>query len=326
MISLEPFIQNFKDAKARKFLHQFNNNLHKYFSDSYHGDFTKWENALNRIIEIQPSLKNPNDFDINADAIRVGSAVDKDHDKELRQTLKQYMPWRKGPYNFFGIPIDCEWRSDWKWDRLKDKISELKDRKVLDIGCGNGYHCWRMLGAAAHSVLGIDPMLHYVMQFNIFKHYLPFTNIEVLPLAIENIPQNIFKFDTIFSMGVLYHRRSPIDHLYELKELLHADGELVLETLVIDGEDGKVLLPKGRYAKMRNVWFIPSVLTLEGWLKRCGFKNVNIADVNQTSTDEQRVTPWMDYESLEKFLDPEDGNKTIEGYPAPKRAVFICSI
>ena len=56
-------------------------------------------------------------------------------------------------------------------------------------------------------------------------------------------------------MGVLYHRRSPIDHLLELKGCLQTGGELVLETLVIDGGLGEVLVPENRYAKMRNVWF-----------------------------------------------------------------------
>ena len=328
MLSFAPFIETFKEARSRKFLHQFDKDQDNYFSNSYHGDYTKWKNALDHIIEIKPSLAKPDDFNISSDVILVGRVLDNDYDKdnELRKALKQFMPWRKGPYNFFGIEIDCEWRSDWKWNRLKDHISDLKDRTVLDIGCGNGYHCWRMVGAGAHNVLGIDPMLHYAMQFRIFKHYLPFTNIEVLPLGIEDLPPNTFKFDTVFSMGVLYHRRSPIDHLLEVKELLNPQGELVLETLVVDGEEGKVLVPKGRYARMRNVWFIPSVLTLKGWLKRCGFRKIHVADVNQTSTQEQRITPWMSYESLEQFLDPADHSKTVEGYPAPQRAIFVCSI
>ena len=114
--------------------------------------------------------------------------------------------------------------------------------------------------------------------------------------------------------------------LLELRNLLSDSGELVLETLVINGRNGEVLVPRGRYAKMRNVWFIPAVSTLEGWLKRCGFNQVNVIDVHFTSTEEQRVTPWMDYESLAEFLDPADPSITVEGYPAPQRAIFICSV
>lgn len=328
MNSIEAFIETYKDSKMRKFLHEINNKLPEYFSNSYHGDFSKWKKALDAIISTQPTLKFMDDYDLNSNYIRVG---DKDNDQDyykddLMKGLKYFMPWRKGPYTFFGIDIDCEWRSDLKWDRLKNEISNLKGRSVLDIGCGNGYHCWRMVGSGVYNVLGIDPMLHYVMQFNIFNSYLPHQNIQVLPLGIEDLPDNVFKFDTVFSMGVLYHRKSPMHHLSELKDLLSRDGELILETLVIDGEEGKVLVPKGRYAKMRNVWFIPSVLTLESWLKRCGFRHINLCHVGFTSIDEQRVTPWMDYESLEQFLNPKDHTKTVEGYPAPKRAIFICQI
>ena len=41
-----------------------------------------------------------------------------------------------------------------------------------------------------------------------------------------------------------------------------------------------------------------------------------------TSLDEQRRTDWMTSESLAEFLDPNDRSKTIEGYPAPLRAVL----
>jgi tRNA (mo5U34)-methyltransferase len=133
-------------------------------------------------------------------------------------------------------------------------------------------------------------------------------------------------FDTVFSMGILYHRRSPFDHLQALKDLLKPDGELVLETLVIDGEEGQTLVPEGRYAKMGNVWFIPSPSTLLQWLKKIGFKTAKLVDVNQTSIEEQRSTDWMRFHSLEQFLDPDDLNRTIEGYPAPKRAIIIATV
>ena len=124
-------------------------------------------------------------------------------------------------------------------------------------------------------------------------------------------------------MGVLYHRRSPLDHLLELREMIRPRGELVLETLVVDGPEGHALLPRSRYAKMRNTWFIPSCPTLERWLERSGFRDIRLADLSATTTDEQRSTDWMTFDSLETFLDPMDPSRTIEGYPGPKRALFI---
>ncbi len=40
------------------------------------------------------------------------------------------------------------------------------------------------------------------------------------------------------------------------------------------------------------------------------------------SNQEQRRTPWMDFESYAEFIDPDDPARTVEGYPAPIR-VFL---
>jgi len=222
----------------------------------------------------------------------------------------------------FDLHIDTEWRSDWKWDRLKDKISPLKNRTVLDVGCGNGYHCLRMFGEQASRVVGIDPSPRFVVQFHMIKKYLGSIPVDVLPAALESLPDKMEAFDTTFSMGVLYHRRSPFDHLYQLKDTLKPGGELVLETLVIDGSLGQTLVSEGRYAKMNNVWFLPSVPTLESWLKKCGFKDIEVIDQNTTSLEEQRSTQWMKYQSLRDFLDEKDPSLTAEGHPAPQRAIL----
>ena len=237
------------------------------------------------------------------------------------------IPWRKGPFSVFGIDIDTEWRSDWKWQRILPHISPLTNKQVLDIGCGNGYHCLRMAGEGAARVIGIDPSPRFIVQFLMLKQYIEAKHnafpVDVLPIGIESLPDNLGFFDTTFSMGVLYHRRSPMDHLRELKATLKPGGELVLETLIIDGELGECLVPEDRYAMMRNVWFIPSAPTLVSWLKKCGFKEARLVDTSRTSTDEQRSTEWMRFQSLPDFLDPENPERTVEGHPAPLRGTFI---
>jgi tRNA (mo5U34)-methyltransferase len=172
-------------------------------------------------------------------------------------------------------------------------------------------------------VLGVDPLMLNVMQFQLIKKMYGAAPVYVLPFGIEQIPVGVEAFDSVFSMGVLYHRRSPIDHLLELRQCLRRGGELILETLVIDGGAGEVLVPEGRYARMRNVWFLPSCDTLIGWLKRCGFINIRLVDVTATTTEEQRTTQWMHFHSLQHFLNPDNPQLTSEGLPAPKRAIFI---
>ncbi|MFK5984500.1 MAG: tRNA 5-methoxyuridine(34)/uridine 5-oxyacetic acid(34) synthase CmoB [Pseudomonadota bacterium] len=243
--------------------------------------------------------------------------------EQLKSLLKEFLPWRKGPFQINDVFIDTEWHSDWKWQRLIEHISPLENRTVLDVGCGNGYHCWRMYGAGAKLVVGIDPAFLFLMQFQIFKHFMGEKPVYLLPMGIELLPANLNAFDTVFSMGVFYHRRSPMDHLLQLKEALRPGGELILETLVIEGEQGQCLVPDGRYAKMRNVWFIPSIKTLKQWMARCGLKDISIVDCNQTSIQEQRKTEWMINESLADFLDPNNIDLTIEGYPAPRRVIVV---
>jgi len=88
-------------------------------------------------------------------------------------------------------------------------------------------------------------------------------------------------------------------------------------------EQGEVLHPGERYAQMRNVFAIPGLPLLERWLRDAGFVEARIVDVTATSTQEQRATDWMRFLSLADFLDPDYATRTVEGYPAPVRAVAI---
>lgn len=294
--------------------------LKKWQKEALHGDYHQWQKTLKNLPTATPShidLKNsvtigqPNDLDLG-------------QQKRLNKLLQNFMPWRKGPYQLFNIDLNTEWRSDWKWERLLTHISPLKNKNVLDVGCGNGYHMWRMLGEDAKLVIGADPTQLFLAQFNVMQRYIQSDNVHLLPLGIEQLPKSD-GFDTVFSMGVLYHRKSPLDFLQQLKDQLKPNGELVLETIVIKGDENQVLVPGERYAKMRNVWFIPSSKALCHWLQRVGFKNIRVVDETATSLEEQRKTKWMENESLADFLDPNDTSKTIEGYPAPIRAVIIAN-
>ena len=285
-----------------------------------HGDWSRWQASLQQL----PALRSDQIELADAVSIKQNEALDESTQTQLHDALMGLHPWRKGPFYLFGEHIDCEWRSDWKWQRVAAHL-DLHNRLVLDVGSGNGYYLWRMLGAGARLALGVDPNLLFLNQFNAIKHYLPACPAWQLPLTLEQLPVPAGGFDTVFSMGVLYHRRSPIDHILQLKACLRPGGELVLETLVIEGDEHSCLLPAERYAQMRNVWFLPSVALLERFLARCGFKHIRCVDLSPTLPEEQRSTEWMRFQSLPDFLDPDNPQLTIEGYPAPLRATLIAS-
>jgi tRNA (mo5U34)-methyltransferase len=322
VIDYNAFLQQLQSAGLTHWAEQLTTALPSLLHAERHGDLPRWYAALAAL----PARQIAN-IELDRAAVTI-AAIDKpsaEQQQSLQSTLMELHPWRKGPFELFGTRIDTEWRSDWKWDRLKAHIAPLAGRKVLDVGCGNGYHCWRMRGAGAELVVGIDPTLLFVLQFAVMQHYINDHRVGVLPLGIEQLPTKLRFFDTVFSMGVLYHRRSPFDHLLELREALRPGGEIVLETLVIDGGVGEVLVPDDRYARMNNVWFIPSAATLKNWLKKVGFKNPQLVNVASTTTEEQRATDWMTFQSLAHCLDSGDPNKTVEGYPAPRRAIIIAT-
>lgn len=319
MIDFANFYQLIAKTRLSHWLHTLPAQLHAWRHDNQHGDLPRWERALAKLPQ---AAATPLDL-LHAVSVGGEQSLSEGERKKVESLLRHLMPWRKGPFHVHGIHIDTEWRSDWKWDRVLPHLSPLAGRHVLDVGCGSGYHLWRMVGEGAKMAVGIDPSPLFLCQFEAIRHFLgQDPRAHLLPLGIQELPA-LRAFDTVFSMGVLYHRKSPIEHIEQLRNQLVDGGELVLETLVIDGDENQVLMPEDRYGKMRNVWFIPSSRALKRWVERCGFEDVRIVDENVTSTDEQRRTSWMINESLSDYLDPADPSLTVEGYPAPKRAVLI---
>ena len=166
---------------------------------------------------------------------------------------------------------------------IEGNPEDFKDKVVLDIGCGNGYFGWRMLGAGADAVVGIDPTLVFCMQHRAVQRLLDYPNHWVLPLGVEDIPAS-HRFDWVLSMGVLYHRKNPQEHIKQMYALTEDGGKCVMETLVVDAADS--LYPQDRYARMRNIGVIPNLTDLRQWMTDAGYQNIELIDLSPTTTEE----------------------------------------
>ena len=291
--------------------------LSERFRRENHGYFPRWVEAINGL----PVAPNEASVQLQTDAVSCKLNLNADATRLLHEQLMHLHPWRKGPFQIDDIFIDTEWRSDWKWRRLSKTLGSFKGQRVLDIGCGNGYFGWRMLGAGASEVIGIDPTLLFCMQHQAIQKYFQDPRNWVLPLKVEEIPDST-PFDRVFSMGVLYHRRDPQEHVDKVFNLTApSGGQGIIETLVVDGPDS--LYPDERYARMRNVWCVPTINDLCSWMTKAGFNDLHIIDVSTTTLEEQRSTPWMHFESLEHSLDANDPTLTVEGHPRPMRAMVV---
>ena len=241
-------------------------------------------------------------------------------DKSIENLAKELMPWRKGPFKINELFIDSEWQSFIKLNALLPHF-DARDKKIADIGCNNGYYMFRLNALGAKSVVGFDPSKLFLAQFSFINHFLR-TEIAYELLGVADLPgyaREHGAFDLIFCLGVLYHRTDPISTLKQLKAGLAKGGELIIDTLFIQRDDELVLSPAKSYAKMSNVFFIPSLKALEGWASRANFKDFELLFTSKTDLNEQRKTPWIHGQSLNEFLS-DDAKSTIEGYAPPKRA------
>ena len=283
------------------------------------GNIPKWSVAIEELKTI-PKTK----IELNEPYISIGQ--NGNNTKIIETALKRLLPWRKGPFIFDNLKLESEWQGGLKSQRLQNHITPLKNRRVLDVGAGNGYFTLRMAIEGASKALGIEPFLLFNYQYAAIKSLSNSKiNAMLLPIRLEEMPK-LAIFDSVFSMGVLYHQRDHMQHLSQLMEMMAPDAELILETLVVEGPNGYSLIPEGRYAQMRNVHCLPSIETLKSWLVKANFKNIKVIDINKTTPEEQRKSESIgdNAASLEDFLDPSDSSLTKEGHPAPTRVIIIC--
>lgn len=242
-----------------------------------------------------------------------------------KDALMALQPWRKGPWHFADVRIDAEWRSDWKWHRIRSLLPDLEGETVFDIGCNNGYYGHRLVDAGARAVIGLDPQPMYVAQALCAEMLMPERPVVTLPGGLEDLVHCRGSASLLLLMGILYHRTDPLETLRLCAQSLTRGGKLLIETIVIAGDDTTALFIPQRYAGAKGFYWLPTRACLHAWLRRANLRILQETDVTPTTHEEQRSTAWRAGDSLNEGLDPNDPSRTIEGHPAPLRIALVCT-
>ena len=276
-----------------------------------------WISLLSKI----PSLEDTKS-DLLSGVIIKGKCNGSD-EEVIENLLSELLPWRKGPFKVNNTFIDSEWRSNLKWDRFLELDLDLKDKTILDVGSGNGYYAFRMLGLEAEAILCLEPNLTHFSQFLAINHFIRTNKIRMLPERLEALEMKETHFDVVFSMGLLYHQRDPSKHLNSLSNRMKEGGQLVIETIVASNEYGDYLEPKGPYASMPNVHFVHTNKGFTDLAEKEGLRVISNSTEVQTTLNEQRRTKWMPFKSYESAVLETHQDITVENFPAPKRKFYV---
>lgn len=100
-----------------------------------------------------------------------------------------------------------------------------KDKKVLDIACGEGYGTYLLSKWGAKSVEGVDISNETIKKArNLFKA----TNINYVCHTAEQLDYEDSCFDLVISLETIEHLDEPHKFLQEIKRVLRPDGVLIL--------------------------------------------------------------------------------------------------
>ena len=262
------------------------------------------------------------DVNLHADAISavLPSGVNYEVLKELCRSL---ISWRTGPYQLGEFALDTEWRSHMKWRRVCPMIPQRSGMRIADVGCSNGYFLYKLSTLHPEIAIGFDPVERCWLQFALLQSILSVPNLAFLPMGILGLDAFPSFFDFILCMGVIYHQRDQALAVTKLYDATRPGGHVLLESLVVPGDEPLTITPPDRYAKMRNAWTMPSAASLKTLFLNAGFQDVRVESFGPLTTFEQRRTELAPFESLSDFLDPNDPSRTVEGHPAPHTAAVI---
>ncbi|KAI9301399.1 S-adenosyl-L-methionine-dependent methyltransferase [Cunninghamella echinulata] len=117
-----------------------------------------------------------------------------------------------------------------EWPALQKLLPDFKNKRVLDIGCGYGWHCFYCIEQGASSVVGIDPslkMLQVAESKKAEKGISVNNQITFQQLQMEDMDFEKNSFDVVIS-SLAFHYTMDFDLVVKkINDFLQPGGQLV---------------------------------------------------------------------------------------------------
>ncbi len=111
-----------------------------------------------------------------------------------------------------------------EWHELRKMLPDLRDKRVLDLGCGFGWHCRYAVENGARSVIGVDISQK---MLSAAKSKTDSEKIQYLCMPIEDIDFTADSFDVVVSSLALHYIKSFEDILSKIDKCLSKGGDFI---------------------------------------------------------------------------------------------------
>lgn len=111
-----------------------------------------------------------------------------------------------------------------EWQTLESMLPDFHGKRVLDLGCGFGWHCQYAMAQGAMSAVGIDISAKMLEEA---RHKNRYAAVHYLQLPIEDIDFAPASFDCVLSSLAFHYLASFADIAAKVHTLLTPGGDFV---------------------------------------------------------------------------------------------------
>jgi tRNA (mo5U34)-methyltransferase len=231
---------------------------------------------------------------------------------ELRELFDSLKPWLH-LIDVHGVPTKTEpaWGEYLEhprhlWEEVSELLPDLAGKRVLDVGCNDGFFLFACRRLGAEEVVGIETDEHFVNHAALVNRLLDLGGIIVHRMSAYDIGETLGRFDVTLALGLIYHLKSPLFFFERVAPI--TSSMIVVETAVRNSNEDRANRERGvpgapamdfienppaqLHPEGGPNWWVPNTECVQAMLRACGFSHTTVAS-------EFILTPGPDREPTE---------------------------